>query len=258
MNKAMAKAVRAAMAATALASMTPTGVLAQDAIWEHQQRVQQQQAEERRINDLASGMYDDSDPDDGPGGEGNAPGAFAAFPPAAWADWVLHDQDVQRRNEEERLAKDPEYRALAQGTWTYRDADAKQSDPTCQATFWTRNGGVSFIHIGGKVELTLLGYFGARIPSAKPPRTIPVELIQSGQVQKVHALNLQFGSMGSVGMVLFNVHSPKILLDAIEDRQDFELRLDGKSIAQGEWHSGLAARDRLAACLKGQGVSTAR
>jgi hypothetical protein len=212
------------------------------------------------MNEIALRLNEEvaEQPDRPSGQPAYAPNSLVSFPPEAWADWVKHGQESHRQDEEERFARDPAYQALAKGTWTYRDSGTTQSLQACEATFWTRNGGVSFIHLGGKDDLTLLGFFGAGIPSVGKPRTVTMELIQSGEVQKVRAINLRFGTVASMGMVLFNVHSPAILIGAIEDRQDFEIRLDGKTIAQGEWHSGVAARNTLAACLNGQGISTAR
>ena len=102
-------------------------------------------------------------------------------------------------------------------------------------------------------DFTFLGFFGASIPSVKQPRTINMELIQSGETQRVRALNIHFGSIKSMGMVLFNVHTPSNLIGAIEDKQDFEIRFNGGTIAQSAWHIGLKARDELASCLRSQG-----
>ena len=85
-----------------------------------------------------------------------------------------------------------------------------------------------------------------------------MELIQSGEVQRVRALNIHFGSVKSMGMILFNVHEPKILIGAIEDKQDFEIKFKGAKVAQGEWHSGLKARDELTTCLRSQGYLARR
>lgn len=246
---------KAALLAFLLA--TPTAAWSQfDEVWAHQQRVQAQQAEEARLRDLAMDYggpddYEDEEYDDDD--RGYAPNRFVSFPPEAWADWVRHGQEQSRQLEEERMASNPAYRALVQGTWTYLKSDPGDALKACQATFWTRNGGVSFIHFGGKEDFTLLGFFGAMIPSVKDPRLVELDLIQSGETQKVRAINLHFGPVESMGMVLFSVQSPKILLGAIEDRQDFEIRLAGETIAQGAWHSGLKARDELSACLKSQG-----
>ena len=100
-----------------------------------------------------------------------------------------------------------------------------------------------------KGDFTLLGFFGATIPSVRKPRVIKLELIQSGETQKVQAFNINLGSVKSMGMVLFNVHTPEILIGAIEDKQDFEIKFNGETIARGAWHSGLNARDEMSSCL---------
>lgn len=182
-----------------------------------------------------------------------APNVFVSFPPDAWNNWVNYEQDKNRQEIEERFGKDPAYQALLKGVWTYRRSDPKQSPPMCTATFWTRNGGVSFVHIGGKQEFTFLGFFGASIPKGPKPRRIAIDLIQSGETQKANALNIAFGSVKSMGMVLLNVGTPAILLGAIEDKQDFELKFEGAQIAYGAWHSGLRAREEMRACLQSQG-----
>lgn len=225
-----------------------------DAIWDHQQNVQNQQAEERRMNEIIMQMNGDvGDMQDGASGSSEyAPNAFVSFPPEAWTEWVEHGRDLQAQELEDRFGKDPAYRDLVKGVWTYRRPDGDQSAKICAATFWTRNGGVSFIHLGGKEDFTFLGFFGAGIPSVKKPRTVELDLIQSGETQHARVLNIHFGSVASMGMILFKVPTPAILLGAIEDRQDFELRLSGKTIAQGEWQGGLAARDELRACLNGK------
>ncbi len=226
-----------------------------DEITEHQQRIEAQQAEERRINDMASQLNQDSGDmeDSETGGSAYAPNSFVSYPPEAWNDWVRHAQETRNRDIEARLKQDPVYQDLKKGVWTYRRSGRGEALKTCQATFWTQHGGVSFIHVGGEEEYTFLGFFGAGIPSVKQPRFVTMDLIQSGESQRVRALNLHFGSVKSMGMVLFNVHTPAILIGAVEDRQDFEIRLKGKAIAQGVWHSGRKARQEFAACLKSQG-----
>lgn len=233
---------------------------AQDSIDEHQQRVNEQHAEERRMSEMATQMNeemtelraDENRP------AAYAPNSFVSFPPEAWNDWVKYQQEQHRQQVEERFGKDPAYQELLRGVWTYRRSDPRQSPQICAATFWTRNGGVSFIHMGGREEYTFLGFFGASIPQVKKPRTISIDLIQSGETQRVRALNIHFGSVKSMGMVLFNVRRPEVLLGAIEDQQDFEVKFNGEQIAYGAWHSGLKARDELKDCLLSQGYLTKR
>lgn len=239
-----------AMVVSACAAASP--LLAQDDIWEHQQRVQAQQAEERRMNDIAMELNGGVIESSGSGETSYAPNSFVSFPPEAWSDWVSHAQDQHRQEIEARFANDPAYHELLKGTWTFRNSAVQQSLNACEATFWTRNGGVSFIHFAGRERMTLLGFFGGSIPSSNRPHFLNAELVQSGEVQRVRVLNLHFGSVKSMGMVLFNVPSPEALLGAIEDKQDFEVRLEGETVVRGEWHSGIKARAALQECLKGQ------
>lgn len=247
-------ALMAMSVALASSSMTMP-VLAQDEITEHQQRVEAQQAEERRMNEIATRMNEDvaEMQANEPGEPEYAPNSFVTFPPEAWNDWVAHSQETHRQEIEDKFGKDPAYQALMRGVWTYRASSSDPSMKTCAATFWTRNGGVSFVHLGGGDDVTLLAFFGLNIPRVKSPRTINLELTQSGETQNVRATNLGFGAVESMGMVLFNVHTPEILIGSIEDNQDFEIKLAGNVIAQGEWHSGLEARAELVKCLKSQG-----
>lgn len=245
----------------ALASMAPAGMaLAQDMttpeFWDDVDRnIREQQAEQMRLNQtLADEAMAQADGGDEGGDEGGyAPNSFVSFPPQAWADWANHARETHQQELDERFGKDPAYQALQRGTWTYHASGPRQSFKTCAATFWTRNGGVSFVHLGADQDFTLLGFFGAAIPSVRQPRVLRLQLIQSGEAQTVQALNVNMGSVKSMGMVLFNVHTPKTLIDSIEDRQDFEIRSNGKVIARGAWHSGLKARDQMASCLRSQG-----
>lgn len=228
---------------------------AQDPLWEHQQNVQAQQAEERRMNEIATQMNQEIA--DMQAGDSDrpayAPNAFVSFPPAAWNEWVKYQQEQNSQEMEDRFGRNPAYQDLLKGVWTYRSSQLGQSPQTCAATFWTRNGGVSFIHAGGKEDYTFLGFFGASIPRPSQPRTIAIDLVQSGEVQHVRALNIQFGSVESMGMVLFKIDRPEVLLGAIEDKQDFAVRFGGAQIAYGAWHSGLMARDEMKSCLRAQG-----
>lgn len=246
------RSVAKIISAGALLLSAPSA-FAQDAVWEHQQRVQAQQDEERRMNGIVSEMNQGVAGTRADGSAGYAPNTFVSFPPEAWDDWVKHGQEQQRQAIEDRFRANPAYEELLRGVWTYRDSGRSQSPRVCAATFWTRNGGVSFIHLGGKDDFTFLGFFGASIPRVDKPRTMSMELIQSGESQRVRVLNIRFGSVKSMGMLLFNVRTPAILLGAIEDRQDFELRSNGETLARGAWHSGLAARDKMASCLASQG-----
>lgn len=229
-----------------------------DEIWDHQQRVQEQQNEQMR--NFEAGQQMEADVADmqasGPRYPEHVPNTMVSFPPDAWNNWVKSNQESYQQDLETKFGNDPAYQDLMKGTWTYYASAPGQQPQSCAATFWTRNGGVTFVHFSGTdggADSTFLGFFGNGIPSVDQPRTLAMELIQSGEVQQVQVLNIHFALLKSMGMVLFNVGSPDTLVNAIEDRQDFELKLDGNSVAKGVWHSGLQARSHMASCLQSQG-----
>lgn len=238
-------------------SVTASNALA-DELWDHQQQIEAQQAEQRRVEETGRQMENDvaEMQEDEPPPPEYVPNTFVSFPPDAWNNWVKRNQELHQQDLEQKFGNDPAYQDLMKGTWTYYASPAGQNPKSCAATFWTRNGGVTFTHFGGLrgvQDSTYLGFFGNGIPTVDQPRTVTMDLIQNGESQQVEVLNINFALVKSMGMVLFNINSPDILVGAIDDQQDFELKFNGASIAQGVWHSGLQARNHMASCLQSQG-----
>lgn len=224
-----------------------TAARGQDAIWEHQQRIQAQQAEERRIMEMGA----DHACCGGAGGDQDENAArFNYYPPEAWDDWVRRGRIMELRAEQARRASDPDYRALADGTWTFDDKVTTDGTRICAATFWTLRGGVALIHWGGKEDTTLLGYFGPAIPRPRQPEIVALALTQSGETQRVRAINMRFPPAKHLGAAVFMVPSAEALVSSIEDKQDFQVDMGGKKIFQGVWHSGLKTRAALSSCLR--------
>ena len=215
-------------------------------------RSQQEQMDLLRRNSEAAAQQDEEAYDTSDTGS-YAPNSFVSFPPQAWNNFAAHLLETHNQEIEDSFGKDPAYRDLLRGVWTFSRSSPDAAQKTCAATFWTRNGGVTLFHFGGANDLTMLGFFGTGIPAAKRPKIVTMDLTQSGETQRVRALNMHFGAVKAMGMALFNVNTPAILIGAIEDKQDFQIRMNGATIAQGAWHSGLKARNELAACLKSQG-----
>jgi hypothetical protein len=228
--------------------MIATAAFGQDAIWEHQQHIQAQQAEQSRIMEMGA----DQACCGGGGGSHQDENAarFNYYPPEAWDDWVRHGQKAAAEAEQERRSRDPRYRTLAEGTWTFDNKLMKDGTKICAATFWTLRGGVLLIHWGGKEDTTLLGYFGAAIPNPAKPRIVSLALTQSGETQRVRAINMHFPPAKQMGIALFTVPSASALVSSIDDKQDFRVEVGGQIIIQGAWHSGLKARASLSSCLR--------
>lgn len=255
--------LRSFLGAGLAACLVTAGVaIAQDmtspAFWEDvDKRIKDQQAEESRQNQELARRNAEAVAEEQQQARASraeyAPNTFVSFPPEAWSAYVKEEQNKHKQAVEDRFGQDPAYRALLRGVWTYAASPPQQKFKSCTATFWTQHGGVSFIHLGGPDEFTLLGFFGASIPAVKSPRVVRLDLTQSGETQSVQAYNINFDANKKMGMVLFNVRTPAILINAIDDRQNFEIKFNGEEIARGAWHSGLKARNELAACLRKQG-----
>ncbi len=257
MNVSLSAIRIAALGVAAGISFAATQATA-DELWDHQQEIEAQQAEQRRVeetgrqmaNDVAAMQANEPPPPE------YVPNTMVSFPPDAWNNWVKRNQELHQQDLEEKFGNDPAYQDLMKGIWTYYASPAGQNPKSCAATFWTRNGGVTFVHFAGLQgveDSTYLGFFGNGIPTVDQPRTVTMDLIQSGETQQVQVYNINFALVKSMGMVLFHIDSPAILIGAIEDQQDFELKFNGASIAQGVWHNGIQARNHMASCLQSQG-----
>ncbi|HEV7227196.1 hypothetical protein [Brevundimonas sp.] len=163
-----------------------------------------------------------------------------------WAEASIR-ADAYR--ESERM-KDPVYRRLSEGYWEHFEFESGDPWQTCIATFLTPRGGVVLMDWTGDNPGTFIAFFGGAIGSVDRIERLRVTLIQSGEEQTVEAFHAPFPWEPQLGMVMFAVPSTAALLDNIEAVQDFEVKLVDQTLVWGEWHSGDAARERLAACVR--------
>lgn len=229
-------------------------------------------------------------PMDGGVGDGNnapsiedmdvtAPG-LSTYDAKAWTDFFEHM--AQQTIEQERSSFPPEkreiYDALLRGTWLFSKSRPGADVPTCIASFHTRRGGLMLLDWGGSEPGTVFALFGDGIPRRGRVERVRVRLEQSGEVQEVEAFHSNYPYTHGLGMVMLRVPSTQALLSSIEDVQDYALQMDkadlhkpatligrlraprGPSgefhpipVMQNRWHSGLTARDHLAACVREQG-----
>lgn len=211
-----------------------------------------QRAQEQAI--IEEGSYDHGGEDDrredgGENGDYAPRRSWVARPPAAWSGMIAHLREQTAVPVSERM-KDPIYRNLANGVWTYTSSDPKDPHKLCAATFWTSYGGVTLINWADDSDLTFLGFFGMRVPKSDTPQKVRLSITQSGETQTVNGFKMTFPPVQNLGMVLFLVPSFDALVNSIEDKQDFTVATDGEPFAQGAWHSGLQARARLQACRR--------
>ncbi|WP_310425546.1 hypothetical protein [Chamaesiphon sp. VAR_48_metabat_135_sub] len=148
--------------------------------------------------------------------------------------------------ERERIIKSPAYRAYMDGSWEFPQ---RKNGESCAAIFWRKD--VMFLISGpGKDNKdAFLTYFGPDVPRPQSGKKVNVTLTDSSSATKtVKAFNFK-SSGSSLGSIVLGIPSIDAAVAAMQDTGRMDLAMDGKSVANIEWHSGFAARDRLRQCL---------
>jgi len=148
------------------------------------------------------------------------------------------------------LSQDPKFQRYQQGGWDFFQSKIGTTPGEfCTAFFWKKNGFVSLSGPGGDYKGALMTFWGQDIP--RPPKQTQVQVtLKQGKdaPQTVNAFNF-FKPGSDYGAIAFAVPSIQALLDGMEDTLNFELIMDGKTVAQVDWHSGLMARGKLNECV---------
>ena len=149
------------------------------------------------------------------------------------------------------IAKDPKFQRYLQGGWDFFQAHKNASPGEyCTAFFWKKNGFVSLSGPGGDYRGAMMTFWGQDIPRPTSQIKVEVTLKQANDpLQTVHAFN--FAKPGDdYAAIAFAVPSIEALLAGMEETLNFELIMNGRTIAQVDWHSGLMARKKLEECIK--------
>lgn len=160
-----------------------------------------------------------------------------------------------------RAANDPRRQKLAQGYWQFFQA-RREARPGeyCTAVFWKADRMITITGPGGDYRGALLGFVAIE-PKDGFPRPDDVRVTQKISVTltqgtdapaRVTALNRTIG--GLADEIAFAVPTVEAALAGMEDRLAFRIDHDGRQVFALEWHSGLAARERLRRCLRGERV----
>jgi hypothetical protein len=148
------------------------------------------------------------------------------------------------------LTKDPRYQRYLNGGWDFFQGKQNAAPGEyCAAFFWKKDGFVRVSGPGGDYQGALLTFWGKDIPRPQKLETIKATLSQSsGSPQTVKVFNYMMPG-DTYGAITFTVPTIEMALAAMNDVESFDIAIDGKSIAKVEWHSGLAARDKLRECV---------
>lgn len=139
------------------------------------------------------------------------------------------------------------------GSWTVPSTSAKRSSPkSCIATYQQRGQTVSIALLGGAKPSAQLLFSGPLVPKpSKSNQRVGVTLRQPGEAaQTVQAGHSAYGASG--GSLMLAVPSVQAALDSIEERNAFELTLNGAKVIDISWEDGRTARSALERCWTGK------
>lgn len=172
--------------------------------------------------------------------------------------------DLQQQME---LLQDPEYLRYMSGSWNlFPTSTLEETAPGeyCVASFFKAsmdpeaNNAPVMINLsgpGGDYEGALLTFTTEAIPRPETMEIVTVTLTQNDEPPTtVKAFNYSMPNQ-PFGVIAFAVPTIDAALDGMEDVQSFDVKIEGQSVANTTWHSGLKVRDEFRKCLNGQPYS---
>lgn len=151
------------------------------------------------------------------------------------------------------LKRDPRYQRYMDGGWDFfQDAANAKPGELCTAFFTRQDSYVAVTGPGGVSSGAFLTFWGPNVPKPRDVKRVKVSLAQTGgdPAQTVTAFNT-FNPAAGIGGITLAVPTADALLNNMLDVHRFTVSMDGRQVAEVEWTGGLAARDRLRACIAG-------
>jgi hypothetical protein len=139
------------------------------------------------------------------------------------------------------------------GSWTLPSTSATRSSPNaCIAIYQQRGQTVSIALLGGAKPSAQLLFSGPLVPKpSKSNQRVDVTLRQPGEAaQTVQAGHSAQGA--SRGSLMLAVPSVQAALNSIEERNAFELTLNGAKVIDIAWEDGRTAKTALEKCWAGR------
>jgi|CXWL01.1.fsa_nt_gi hypothetical protein len=161
----------------------------------------------------------------------------------------------------DRVLNNPRREKMEKGFWQFfQGKSGAKPGEFCTAVYWQKDQMISVLGPGGEYKGAMLGFIAVE---PKPPFPRPDN---PKEIQKVK-VTLTQGADPSATVTAFNrtvadfadeiqfaVPTIDAALAGMEDKLNFRIEYEGSKIFELEWHSGLAARDILRKCLKGENV----
>ena len=161
----------------------------------------------------------------------------------------------------DRVLNNPRREKMEKGFWQFfQGKSGAKPGEFCTAVYWQKDQMISVLGPGGEYKGAMLGFIAVE---PKPPFPRPDN---PKEIQKVK-VTLTQGADPSATVTAFNrtvadfadevqfaVPTIDAALAGMEDKLNFRIEYEGSKIFELEWHSGLAARDMLRRCLKGENM----
>lgn len=150
---------------------------------------------------------------------------------------------------------------MEKGFWQFfQGKSGARPGEYCTAVYWQKDQMISISGPGGDYKGAMLGFIAVepdgpfpRPDNAKDIEKIKVTLTQgSDSPATVTAFNSTIGGMSDE--IKFAVPTIDAALAGMEDKLNFRIDFEDNKVFELEWHSGLAARDILKKCVKGEKV----
>ena len=199
-------------------------------------------------------------------GKGCATDGKAAASPAGSFDVLGNIMDTSKKEinakqavatSKEDLLKSDFHKKYMEGHWDFFQSSSKaKPGEYCTALFLRQEMAVAIMGPGGDYRGALMLFMPLTesqvFPKSKEARVIKVTLGQAKDPDvTVGVFNFSIGAWEAPA-IAFAVPTIEAALAGMEEKLDFRLDYEGKRIGEIEWHSGVAARESLKACLAGR------
>lgn len=162
----------------------------------------------------------------------------------------------------DRVLNNPKAEKLKKGFWQFfQGQSGSKPGEFCTAVYWQMGRMISISGPGGDYRGALLGFVAVepkppfpRPDNPKDIQKVKVTLTQGHDAPAtITALNRTVA--GFSDEIQFAVPTIDAALAGMEDTLNFRIDYEGSNIFELEWHSGLAARDLMKKCLRGENVA---
>lgn len=161
----------------------------------------------------------------------------------------------------DRVLNNPRREKMEKGFWQFfQGKSGAKPGEFCTAVYWQKGQMISVLGPGGEYRGAMLGFIAVEPDPTFPRPDNPKEILKvkvtltQGNDPSATITAFNRTVAGFADEIQFAVPTIDAALAGMEDKLNFRIEFEGRKIFELEWHSGLAARDMLKKCLKGENV----